>query len=144
GLWWRFWLRWWGRLLLANVNTSNRIIKSAMFRTYRQTVRPLSCLTDFKGVGYDVRSLQTTSSFHVCQREFLLLTTICTSFPITFELSDCFRLPKLFGVCGIGNDRACLVAGESTPPKWAFISNYFIKSASADFLLPIFDLSRKM
>ncbi|WP_157686307.1 hypothetical protein [Kingella negevensis] len=91
-----------------------------------------------------MRSLQTTSSFHVCQREFLLLTTICTSFPITFELSDCFRLPKLFGVCGIGNDRACLVAGESTPPKWAFSQITSSNPLRRIFLLPIFDLSHKM
>nr|DAJ93429.1 MAG TPA: hypothetical protein [Caudoviricetes sp.] len=31
-----------------------------------------------------------------------------------------FRLPKTFGVCGIGNDRVQLDLEESTPPKWAF------------------------
>ncbi|MDK4690302.1 hypothetical protein [Kingella negevensis] len=52
-----------------------------------------------------MRSLTSYSSVRVCQRGFLLLQ-ICTSCPITFGLSDYFRLPAIFGVCGIGNDHA--------------------------------------
>nr|DAS98885.1 MAG TPA: hypothetical protein [Caudoviricetes sp.] len=50
---------------------------------------------------------------------------LCAIFYIMPRKLGCliFRLPKIYGVCGIGNDRARLSSGESTPPFWAFLSN---------------------
>nr|DAK13186.1 MAG TPA: hypothetical protein [Caudoviricetes sp.] len=59
---------------------------------------------------------KATSSLHVCKRDFLLLQYNLHIMPLNFG-PPVFRQPEnLYGVCGIGNDRACLVAGESTPP----------------------------